>query len=65
MSTHKWLGNIKTCAIIRVGHNAKDPEPVGISFGYPNDPHLWTGMLDYNPYILIGKILLVYKKYGK
>jgi 5-histidylcysteine sulfoxide synthase len=67
MSTHKWLGNIKTCAVVRIEGNATVPEPVGISFGYPHpfDRHLWTGMLDYVPYIMLAKAIRVYRQHGK
>ena len=34
MSTHKWLGNIKTCGIIRFGDEALPPNPPAISFGW-------------------------------
>ena len=42
------------CAIIRMEDGVIVPPPVGISFGYPDavDSHLWTGMLEYVPYIL-------------
>ena len=53
LSTHKWLGNSKTCAIVRVGEGAPScPLPVGISFGYdsslflkeePGRGNLWNG----------------------
>ena len=67
LSTHKWLGNIKTCAIVRIEGEATVPEPVGISFGHPDptDRHLWTGMLDYIPYIMLAKALRVYRHHGK
>lgn len=67
MSTHKWLGNIKTCAVIRIEGDAVVPEPVGISFGHPHptDRHLWTGMLDYIPYIMLAKALREYRKHGR
>ena len=45
--------------------DSKDPEPVAISFGYPNEAHLWSGMLDYNPYIILNKVIRVYRKHGK
>lgn len=67
MSTHKWLCNVKTCAIIRLGEGVKQPGPVGISFGYPDavDAHLWTGMHDYIPYIMLAKVLRVYRVHGE
>lgn len=67
MSTHKWLCNVKTCAIIRVGENAQRPPPVGISFGYPDpvDSHLWTGMLDYIPYIMLAKAIRLFRAHGE
>ena len=67
MSTHKWLGNIKTCAVVRINDGATVPEPVGISFGHPDpkDRHLWTGMLDYVPYIMLAKALREYRQHGK
>lgn len=67
LSTHKWLGNIKTCAVIRMEEGVTVPEPVGISFGHPDpqDRHLWTGMLDYVPYITLAKALRVYRQHGK
>lgn len=67
MSTHKWLGNVKTCSVIRVGDGMETPQPVGISFGYPDpvDSHLWTGMLDYIPYIMLAKALRVYRAHGE
>ena len=35
LSTHKWIGNVKTCSVVRVGAGAPCcPLPVGISFGY-------------------------------
>jgi selenocysteine lyase/cysteine desulfurase len=66
MSTHKWLCNVKTCAIIRMGAGAQNPEPVGVSFGYPDpvDRHLWVGMLDYIPSIMLAKALRVYRVHG-
>ena len=50
---------------MRVSLGSKDPEPVAISFGYPNEAHLWSGMLDYNPYIILNKVIRVYRKHGK
>lgn len=67
LSTHKWLCNAKTCCVVRIGEGMKAPEPIGISFGYadPVDRHIWTGMLDYIPHILLAKVLRVYRKHGK
>mmetsp|Transcript_5116 Transcript_5116/g.7830 ORF Transcript_5116/g.7830 Transcript_5116/m.7830 type:complete len:1332 (-) Transcript_5116:216-4211(-) len=66
LSTHKWLCNIKTCAVIRIDGEAIVPEPVGVSFGHPDkdDRHLWVGMLDYMPYILLAKALRVFSSQG-
>ncbi|MFN9909619.1 MAG: hypothetical protein ACK56F_26460 [bacterium] len=57
MSTHKWLGNIRTCSVVRIAEGFPEPEPVGISFGFPTEPHIWTGMMDYNPYVLLAKVI--------
>ena len=74
MSTHKWIGNIKTCGIIRFGERALPPNPPAISFGwdYPatgqlepsieetQSRFLWIGMLDsYISYITLGKAIQV------
>ena len=66
LSTHKWLCNIKTCCVVRINPPRPPPPPIGISFGYdvPTDRHVWTGMLDYIPYILLAKVLRVYRKHG-
>eukprot|EP00005_Dracoamoeba_jomungandri_P013319 CAMPEP_0174270650 /NCGR_PEP_ID=MMETSP0439-20130205/45202_1 /TAXON_ID=0 /ORGANISM="Stereomyxa ramosa, Strain Chinc5" /LENGTH=1467 /DNA_ID=CAMNT_0015360111 /DNA_START=1 /DNA_END=4405 /DNA_ORIENTATION=- len=72
LSTHKWLGNVKTCAIVRIkSPNSVFPEPVGVSFGYNipstsnsmqnQEAHLWTGMLDYVPYIVLSKAIDIYR----
>ena len=62
MSTHKWLGNVKTSGFLIYGDNALVPNsPVGISFGYdPNDiksSFLWTGMYNAVPSIMAAKSL--------
>lgn len=67
LSTHKWLCNIKTCGIIRVEGEYPTPDPCGISFGYGVDDssaHLWTGMQDYIPHIVLGLAVRIYKEHG-
>ena len=74
MSTHKWIGNIKTCGIIRFGEKALPPNPPAISFGWDfpapgqlepsieetQSRFLWIGMLDsYISYITLGKAIQV------
>lgn len=76
MSTHKWLGNVKTCGIIRFKDHA--PLPPAISFGWepehktcPNIERIrtefsWLGMLDsYISYITLGKAIKIFSKYGE
>ena len=79
ISTHKWLGNIKTCNVTLFNGNLPLPDPAGISFGYNilegsddtiDDSALqerfsWIGMSNvYIPYITLGKALLLYSEYG-
>ena len=70
MSTHKWLGNVKTCGLVLWSDKVVCPEPPAVSFGYYNknvqDRFLWMGMLDaYISYIVLGKALSIRKKYGE
>jgi len=64
LSTHKWLCNVKTCAIVRVEPGARPLRPIAYSFGFPDEPHLWTGMLDYIPYVVLAKALRIYQQHG-
>jgi formylglycine-generating enzyme required for sulfatase activity/2-polyprenyl-3-methyl-5-hydroxy-6-metoxy-1,4-benzoquinol methylase len=68
LSTHKWLGNVKTCGVVRwreQGGEASSllpvPEPPAISFGYRRsvqEEFLWTGMsANYVSYITLTKAL--------
>lgn len=66
-STQKWLSNVKTCGVLRCEDNVQLPEPVGISFGYNEDiesSHLWQGLQDYFPHIVLSLALRIYEKHG-
>lgn len=70
-STHKWLANVKTCAIMFYKDTAKAPlpnTPPGISFGYKSDniqsSFLWTGMDNHIPYVTLGKAIQIFEKFG-
>ena len=70
MSTHKWLGNIKTAGFLIYKDDVIIPNsPVGISFGFdPEDiksSFLWTGMYNAVPSIMTGKSLQIFSKYGE
>eukprot|EP01062_Namystynia_karyoxenos_P015652 TRINITY_DN1568_c0_g1_i1.p1 TRINITY_DN1568_c0_g1~~TRINITY_DN1568_c0_g1_i1.p1 ORF type:complete len:1371 (+),score=475.37 TRINITY_DN1568_c0_g1_i1:150-4262(+) len=68
MSTHKWLGNIKTCGIVRYHHGVPPPTAAAISFGHgrsDEDAHLWVGMMDYTPQITLAKVLSIHQRHGK
>ncbi|XP_065674423.1 uncharacterized protein LOC124819331 isoform X2 [Hydra vulgaris] len=76
MSTHKWIGNVKTCGVIRFKTIEACPRPPAISYGWNNSKrktyaqikagYLWLGMLDtYISYITLSKALKIFKKYGK
>eukprot|EP00111_Clytia_hemisphaerica_P016719 TCONS_00049577-protein len=76
MSTHKWIGNTKTCGIIRYKDQA--PLPPAISFGWEADTknrpsiqkiraqYTWQGMMDsYVSYITLSKAIKIFSKYGE
>ena len=81
VSTHKWLGNIKTCGVVRLGagNDGEAPRllcPNGVSFGWnknlwdskadTSNAFTWTGMSDvYVAYIVLEKALRYYKIYGQ
>nr|XP_012557475.2 uncharacterized protein LOC100215679 [Hydra vulgaris]XP_047133732.1 uncharacterized protein LOC100215679 [Hydra vulgaris]XP_047133733.1 uncharacterized protein LOC100215679 [Hydra vulgaris]XP_047133734.1 uncharacterized protein LOC100215679 [Hydra vulgaris] len=76
MSTHKWIGNTKSCGIIRFKNIEACPRPPAISFGWDNSEgkshsqikagYMWLGMLDtYISYITLSKAIKIFKKYGR
>ncbi|XP_057311153.1 uncharacterized protein LOC130648998 isoform X1 [Hydractinia symbiolongicarpus] len=76
MSTHKWIGNVKTCGVVL--YKTEAPSPPVISFGWEprnaklgttekvRSAFLWQGMMDsYLSYITLSKALKIFKKYGE
>merc|ERR1719171_220426 len=65
VGSQKWLCNVKTCAIVRTDEGALPPNPCAFSFGYPSDAHLWSGCLDYVPFIVLQKALRIHQAHGE
>jgi len=79
MSTHKWMGNIKTCGIIRFKCLSSPPCPPAISFGWSppsgldmlsldqlRGRFLWQGMSNmYLPFICLARAVQIFSKYGE
>jgi len=78
MSSHKWLGNIRTCGVVRFKSIKSAPSPPVISFGWSQvhnrdkqtldqvrSQFMWIGMTDYIPYITLGKAVRIFSKYGE
>jgi 5-histidylcysteine sulfoxide synthase len=65
VGSQKWLCNVKTCAIVRTEPGSLPPKPCAISFGFGTDPHLWSGCLDYTPFIVLQKALRIHQRHGK
>jgi 5-histidylcysteine sulfoxide synthase len=65
VGSQKWLCNVKTCAIVRTEEGALPPNPCAFSFGYPNDAHIWSGCLDYVPFIVLQKALRIHQAHGQ
>lgn len=81
VSTHKWIGNIKTCGVVRLGagNDGEAPRllcPNGVSFGWnknlwdsgtdTTNAFTWTGMSDvYVAYIVLETAMKYYNVYGE
>jgi len=78
MSTHKWIGNVKTCGLIRYRSLASLPCAPAISFGWEHlTPETatvekvqaqfqWQGMLDsYISYICLARAIKLFTMYGE
>ena len=76
MSMHKWVGNAKSCGVIRFKDVETCPRPPTISFGWQpikeksysqiKAGYMWLGMSDtYISYITLSKAIKMFKKYGR